>query len=209
MADEVDLRRVEYIMFLTSVGRDPGLTTWAERVTVKAFVEQAVANWQAAGVLPRTPDPLDLTPTDVQNRYRRWAELERLRLDPAIPWQQGQTLAALGLGFGLGLARAAADALDDLGLGLALLGLALVRGRQYLADDGRVDVGEPRLQFGQGLAGLAAGDDVGADGLGQVLDQRDADDLRASGPATPAEPWWWRSWLPPSSPVPREPDRSY
>jgi hypothetical protein len=95
VADEVDLRRVEAIMLLTAHGRDPGLTTWQERVVVKGFVEQIVANWQAAGVLPKTPDPLDLTPTDVLNRYRRWAELERLRLDPAIPWRDGQPLRAL------------------------------------------------------------------------------------------------------------------
>jgi hypothetical protein len=95
VADEVDLRRVEHIMLLTAHGRDPGLTTWEERIVVKRFVEEAVRNWQVTGVLPRTPDPLDLTPTDVLNRYRRWAELERLRLDPAIPWQNGQTLATL------------------------------------------------------------------------------------------------------------------
>jgi hypothetical protein len=95
VGDEVDLRRVEQIMLATAHGLDPGLTTWQERVVVKGFVEQMVGNWQVAGVLPRAPDPLDLTPTDVMNRYRRWAELERLRLDPAIPWRQDQTLASL------------------------------------------------------------------------------------------------------------------
>jgi hypothetical protein len=39
--------------------------------------------------------PLDLTPTDVMNRYRRWASLEVLRLDPSIPWQDRQSLGAL------------------------------------------------------------------------------------------------------------------
>jgi hypothetical protein len=53
--------------------------------------------------------------------------------------------------------------------------------RKHLADDGRIDVAEPRLQLGQGLAGLPAGDDVGADGLGQVLDLRDAGGLRSLG----------------------------
>lgn len=95
MSDEVDLRRVEEIMFLTSLGRDPGLTTFAERVVAQRFVQEAVANWQAVGVLPRTPEPLDLTPTDVMNRYRRWAELERLRLDSSVPWREGQSLATL------------------------------------------------------------------------------------------------------------------
>ena len=95
MADDVDLRRVEEIMFLTAHGYDPGVTTWAERVVVKRFVEEMRRNWQVAGVLPRTPDPLDLTPTDVLNRYRRWAQLERLRVNPAIPWREGQSLAAL------------------------------------------------------------------------------------------------------------------
>jgi hypothetical protein len=92
---EVDLRRVEQIMLLTSLGRDPGLTTFAERVVAQRFIEEAVRNWQTAGVLPRTQEPLDLTPTDVLNRYRRWAELERLRLDSSIPWREGQSLAAL------------------------------------------------------------------------------------------------------------------
>jgi hypothetical protein len=95
VTDEVDLRRIEYILFATAHGQDPGLTTWEERVVVKRLVEEMTRNWQAADVLPRTPDPLDMTPTDVMNRYRRWAELERLRLDPAIPWRDGQPLRAL------------------------------------------------------------------------------------------------------------------
>jgi hypothetical protein len=95
VTDEVDLWRIEQIMVRTALGLDPGVTTWAERAVVAEFIQQAVANWQAAGALPRTPDPLDMTPTDVLNRYRRWAELERLRLDPAIPWREGQTLGSL------------------------------------------------------------------------------------------------------------------
>jgi hypothetical protein len=95
VTDPVDLRRIEQIMLRTALGLDPGVMTWAERAVVAEFIRQAVGNWQGAGVLPRTPDPLDLTPTDVMNRYRRWAELDRLRLDPAIPWREGQTLAAL------------------------------------------------------------------------------------------------------------------
>jgi hypothetical protein len=43
-----------------------------------------------------------------------------------------------------------------------------------------VDVGEPRRQLGQGLAGLAAGDDVGADGVGQVLHAPNARGLLGS-----------------------------
>jgi hypothetical protein len=95
MTDEVDLRRIERIMLATALGLDPGVTTWAERTVVAEFIREAVRNWQATGALPKTPDPLDMTPTDVMNRYRRWAELERLRLDPAIPWRLDQTLAAL------------------------------------------------------------------------------------------------------------------
>lgn len=95
MSDEVDLRRIEEIMLRTALGLDPGVTTWAERAVVAEFIRQAVANWQSFGALPRTKGSLDLTPTDVLNRYRRWAELERLRLDPAIPWRQDQTLGSL------------------------------------------------------------------------------------------------------------------
>lgn len=95
MSDEVDLRRVEAIMAAAAHGLDPGPTTFAERIVVKSFVERAVLAWQDAGILPRTQDPLDLTPTDVLNRYQKWSELERLRLDPLIPWQQGQTIEHL------------------------------------------------------------------------------------------------------------------
>jgi hypothetical protein len=95
MADEVDLRRIEEIMLRTALGLDPGVTTWAERAVVTEFIRQAVANWQTFGALPRSKDALDLTPTDVMNVYRRWASLEALRLDPSIPWRDGQTIEDL------------------------------------------------------------------------------------------------------------------
>ena len=46
MADDVDLRRIERIMLATALGLDPGPTTWAERVVVKRFIDEAVRSWR-------------------------------------------------------------------------------------------------------------------------------------------------------------------
>lgn len=95
MADEVDLRRVEEVMLATAHGNDLGPTTWAERAVATRFIAEMVRNWQRAGALPCTQDPLDLTPTDVQDQYRRWSALLQLFQDPSVPWQEGQTLGSL------------------------------------------------------------------------------------------------------------------
>jgi hypothetical protein len=105
MPDEpVDLRRVEQIMLLTSHGLDPGPTTFAERIVATRFIQEMVQNWQRAGVIPQTREPLDLRAEDVAYIYRRWAHLEALRLDPVVGWRPRQTLRGL-------LRTAAADRL--------------------------------------------------------------------------------------------------